>query len=61
MDFSLLTTEILVALIGLLVLVVGLVLPDRGKQLVGKLSLLAVVRYSTGVCSYSFSTRSKLF
>ncbi|MDD2586761.1 MAG: NADH-quinone oxidoreductase subunit N [Syntrophomonadaceae bacterium] len=42
MDFSLLTTEILVALIGLLVLVVGLVLPDRGKQLVGKLSLLAL-------------------
>ena len=54
MDYSLLATEILTAAIGLLVLVLGLVLPQRGKAIVGKLSVLslllvlvyAIIRYN---------------
>lgn len=43
MDYSLLATEILTGVIGLLVLVSGLVLPQRGKAIVGKLSVLALL------------------
>lgn len=43
MDFSLLTTEIMIALIGLLVLVMGLLLPNRGKIAVGNLSIAALI------------------
>jgi NADH-quinone oxidoreductase subunit N len=43
MDYSLLATEILTVVIGLLVLVSGLVLPQRGKAIVGKLSVLSLI------------------
>ena len=43
MDYSLLATEILTAVIGLLVLVSGLLLPQRGKAIVGKLSVLSLL------------------
>jgi len=43
MDYSLLAIEILTAAIGLLVLVSGLVLPQRGKVLVGKISVLSLI------------------
>ncbi|MBP1760472.1 MAG: proton-translocating NADH-quinone oxidoreductase, chain [Firmicutes bacterium] len=43
MDYSLLATEILTAVIGLLVLVSGLVLPQRGREIVGKMSVLALL------------------
>ncbi|MEA1961993.1 MAG: NADH-quinone oxidoreductase subunit N [Bacillota bacterium] len=49
MNYSLLSTEILTCLIGLVVLIFGLVLPQRGKVVVGKLSvmaLLAVLAYA---------------
>lgn len=43
MDYSLLSTEILASLIGILVLILGLMLPQRGKMAVGKLSILALI------------------
>jgi NADH-quinone oxidoreductase subunit N len=43
MEYSLLLTEILTAAIGLLVLISGLLLPQRGKQVVGKLSVLSLL------------------
>jgi NADH-quinone oxidoreductase subunit N len=43
MDYSLLLTEILTAVIGILALVAGLVLPRRGHESVGKLSVLALL------------------
>ena len=42
MNYSLLLTEILTAAIGLLVLISGLLLPQRGKTMVGKLSVLSL-------------------
>jgi NADH-quinone oxidoreductase subunit N len=39
MDFSILTTEILLALLGLAVLILGLVLPGKGRKFVNALAL----------------------
>ncbi|HWQ76880.1 MAG TPA: NADH-quinone oxidoreductase subunit N [Syntrophomonas sp.] len=43
MDYSLLLTEILTAAIGMLVLIVGLVLPERGQKVVGQLAILSLI------------------
>ncbi len=43
MNFSLLLTEIMVALLGLLVLVLGLALPARGKTVVNRFALLGMI------------------
>jgi len=55
MDFSLLLTEILVALLGLLVLVLGLVLPARGKTVVNRFALLGMI----GILVYTVSAFSQ--
>ena len=40
MNYALLSTEVLTAVIGLTVLVAGLILPQRGKKVVGILAML---------------------
>ncbi len=55
MDISLLLTEIMVALLGLLVLVLGLALPARGKTVVNRLALLGMI----AILIYAISTFSQ--
>lgn len=60
MDFTLLLTEILVALLGLFVLLLGLALPARGKAIVNRfamLGMLAILLYAV----MNFSQSSSLF
>jgi len=60
MDFSLLLTETLVALLGLLVLVLGLVLPARGKTVVNRFALLGMIVILVYAIS-AFSKDASLF
>jgi len=60
MDFSLLLTEILVALLGLLVLVLGLALPARGKTVVNRFALLGMIVILVYAIS-AFSKDASLF
>ncbi len=55
MDYSLLLTEILVALLGLLVLVLGLTLPARGKKVVNRFALLGMIT----ILAYSITAFSQ--
>ncbi len=60
MDISLLLTEIMVALLGLLVLVLGLALPARGKTVVNRFALLGMI----AILAYSitaFSQKASFF
>ncbi|HZK43533.1 MAG TPA: NADH-quinone oxidoreductase subunit N [Syntrophomonadaceae bacterium] len=43
MDITLLSTEILVAVLGLVVLVLGLTLPSKGKNIVGGFTIIALI------------------
>lgn len=60
MDFSLLSTEILVALIGLVVLVLGLLAPAESKRTLGKVSIFALMLVLIYVLS-NYSVRESMF
>lgn len=60
MDFIALTTEILVALTGLLVLVFALLLPGGGKNVVNRLSIIALIAILV-YAVFSFPEEKSLF
>lgn len=60
MDYSYLSTEILASLIGLVVLVLGLMLPQRGKVVAGRLSVLALM-VVLAVAIFNFDAHATYF
>ncbi len=60
MDITLLSTEILIAVLGLLGLVLALTLPEKGKTIVGGFTLIALIVILLNAI-YSYGTEASLF
>ncbi|HZJ85072.1 MAG TPA: NADH-quinone oxidoreductase subunit N [Syntrophomonadaceae bacterium] len=60
MDITLLSTEILIAVLGLMALVLGLALPQKGKGLVGGFTVVGLVIILINAI-YSFGIEAQLF